>query len=413
MRGAVGDGRGHLAVLGGSSPFTVALVDALAEVRTGIPPQHLVLQGRNLRNAELVRRYAARRLSPVGWSVSIQALPELAIEGAWLIVHQNRYGGTEGRREDEQVAARFAIAPDETLGPAALHGFLHTLQPLRETAALLARSEAWVLNLTNPLSLTTSVLADGGVSRCVGLCELPLVTARRAAARLDVPFDAVAWAHVGFNHRGFIVELREGGIDRIPELATRVVEGEFEGIPGVEIGRLRAIPTKYFRLFLGRRMSDGARAAEVATLRERSLRELEQDPSRFPATLRERYMEWYPQSVVPAIAALSADQESEHVLNLPGRDGLTREVHAAVSRSGIRQHLPPERGRGVAHHLARFEEHERAVLDVARHPGQGTLTRAVELDPLVPPERAKAVADYLGQIFLSRSARSLTKSTDE
>src|SRR5262245_57952451 len=115
MPDAVGGCRPRLAVLGGSSPFTAALVDALADAGIAIPPQELSLQGRNLGNALLVQRYAQHRLEPLGWSVVVEGRLDRAIQGAWLIVHQNRYGGTEGRCEDEEAALRFGIEPDERL----------------------------------------------------------------------------------------------------------------------------------------------------------------------------------------------------------------------------------------------------------------------------------------------------------
>ena len=375
--------RNALAVLGGSGPFTIALVDALAEASTSIPPKRLVLQGRNLHNARLVQRYAQHRLEPAGWSVDVETELGRAIDGARLIVHQYRYGGTEGRCEDEEVALRFGIEPDETLGPAALHRFLRTLPALRETAsALAAHPHAWVLNLTNPLSLTTSVLSGAGV-RCVGLCELPLVTARQAAERLGRPLETIDWDYAGLNHRGFIVKFRAGSVDLIPELADG------------EIATLEAIPTKYFRLLTGRQARGGGRAAEVARVRERALRELEEDPLRVPPSLRERPMEWYREIVVPVIVALCEARGSDHVVNVTGPDGLTREIHAVVSRDGVRPRPIAEPAPGIAHYLAAFEAHERALLDWVREPSRVALSRAVELDPLVPPEKAESVTEYL------------------
>jgi len=73
-----------------------------------------------------------------------------------------------------------------------------------------------VINLVNPLSVATAILAASGV-RCLGVCELPLVTAQHAARVLGVPFASLGWAYDGLNHRGFIHDLTIEGHDQLPD----------------------------------------------------------------------------------------------------------------------------------------------------------------------------------------------------
>ncbi len=385
----------RLAVLGGSSPFTAGLIDAwVAADRSALPPHALLLHGRNAARLSLVARYAQARLEPLGWSVAETTDIDRALDGADVVIHQIRYGGLGGRAQDETLAVSLGIQPDETLGPGALNSLLRMLPGLRETGRKLAARcpDAWVLNLTNPLSVATTVLADEGVSRCIGLCELPEYTAERAARIVGRDTSATQWAYAGWNHRGFIVDLQDNGTDLFPELLQRLDGAPFEGVPAADLVELGAIPLKYFRWVHSQDPPRAGRADAVAAIRRRIFEELEEDPTRSPASLQERYMEWYPLSVVPAVEALSARRERTMVVNRPGPDGLTREHRARVSRRGVEPVAPPPVPDPVRRWLDRFEEHERAVVQVAREPGPKSVLRAMELDPMVSREHASAAA---------------------
>src|SRR5262245_19997625 len=101
--------RDRLVVLGGSSPFTAALIDALADPRAGIPSFDLILTGRNRVHLDRVTAYARGALAPRGWAVGAATDVSRALEGARIVVHQIRYGGMEGRSEDEALASRLGI----------------------------------------------------------------------------------------------------------------------------------------------------------------------------------------------------------------------------------------------------------------------------------------------------------------
>jgi len=356
-----------------------------------------VLQGRDTGNLGLMVRYASRELVPLGWRIECGTDLHALLAGARIVVHQMRYGGLEGRAADESTALRFGIQPDETLGPAALESLLRMRDSLRATARAIAAAcpEAWVLNLTNPLSVVTAVLAEAGVERCIGLCELPFVTMMQAAAILDRPPASMVWRYAGFNHRGFIVTLEAEGTDRLGELVTRLGGGALGGIRGEEIARLRSIPTKYFRLLDPSGIPKGGRAWELAAVRGRIAEQLRSGTEGSPPGLRERYMEWYPRSVVPMIAALRSSEPSEQIVNLRGSDGLVREIHARVSREGIEPRPIPVLEGEVARWTERFAHHENLLLEVARSAGREAIRRALDADPMIPSGIAPAIAEDL------------------
>lgn len=383
-------------VLGGGSPFAAALVEALRDPAAGVRPMELVLHGRTRTPLARMRAYAARRLGPLGWTVRAETELEAALDGAAVVLHQPRYGGMRGRARGEAFCARFGVPADETLGPAALRTAAGLGAAMARTAdALRARCpDAWVLNLTNPLSCATALLAEA-VPRAVGLCELPVCTVAEAAAHFGLSVDEVEWAYAGLNHRGFVVALRHGERDLLAELPARLAGGTIGGVGGNEIAALGALPLKYHRLLLGQPPAPG-RAAYLRGVRAALLREL-RDPSRVPAGLADRPMPWYGQAAVPVLAALTGGPVAHLTLNLYGEDDVVEEVQATVDQDGVHPLPPPAVPPAAAAWLARFREHERAVMRAVRDPSQPRLREALDADPVVPAAMAGRMAEALAR----------------
>jgi 6-phospho-beta-glucosidase len=279
---------------------------------------------------------------------------------------------------------------------------------LRLTAAELecVNPDAVVLNLTNPLSCSTALLASAGVRRVVGLCELPQTTLAQACHLLGVPERDVTWAYAGLNHRGFIYLLDHGRRNLLGELPERLGGATLGGIGADVIRELSALPLKYFALFARRAPRPPRRADFLQVLRDRVLRELEEAPNRTPPSLRLRALDWYGQSVVPVLRALHADAAEPSVVNLPAADGVVRELRATVSRGGIVPDAAPPPPPTVAAWLSRFEEHERRVVTAAAEPTRRSVAAAVEADPLLPEQlRRQAV-----KLILRRLARQREQS---
>lgn len=218
----------RVAVLGGSSPFTCAFFEALADQKVLPEYCHVMLHGRDELSTALV---AARGARVLGDAASVAGTTDLlrALDGATIVVHQVRYHGLEGREEDERLAARIGVAHDETLGPGGLVAAMRLSGALSTLSIQLARHcpDAVVMNLTNPLSISTSLLAAGRAvpgGPVVGICELPLVTATKAASVVGRSVHDVQWSYSGLNHRGFVHDLRHDGRDLLPELIARLTE---------------------------------------------------------------------------------------------------------------------------------------------------------------------------------------------
>jgi len=388
----------RIAILGGSSPFTAGLVDALADPAQRVPAAELVLQGRSREALELLTAFARNRLEPRGWQVSHETNLETAIDGSAVIVHQIRYGGLSGRGDDEHLAAEFGVLADETLGPAGLQAALRSADELRTLANQMERiaPNAWVLNLTNPLSVATALLAERVGAKCLGLCELPWFTVYEACQLLGVPLEEVTWNYAGLNHRGFVYGLQHQGTDLIAKLAALPSDQMVGKIPPATVGEVGALPLKYFRLMLGEEVLHVGRAGALEDLRQEILGELAADLTRTPPSLAKRYMAWYPMSLVPVLSSILNDDGGCHVVNVS--DGaIVRELPVTIRSAGwtpIEQSAPPPR---AAEWIERFAAHELASMNAVHDPRPETIAAALRLDPLTPGSKAAPLAARLSE----------------
>jgi 6-phospho-beta-glucosidase len=388
------------AILGGSSPFTVALVDALAAAHPAVPTGNICLFGRSLDNLDCVGRYATRHLAPLGWRVFTSTELAEALDGADVVLHQIRYGGMAGRARDEAFAVSHGIPADETLGPAGLISAFRTAPGVHDLARRLLQycPDCWVLNLTNPLSLATALISRAGL-RCVGLCELPRVTLHEACRVLGVPAGEVDWSYTGLNHRGFICRLERQRQNLLTDLPRRLGPRTIGGIPATVIAQLSAIPLKYFALLNGGAPKTAPRAVFLTKLQQDILYELRQSVERSPPSLALRDLAWYPEAVVPMLAAIFANDGRVEVVNALNGDHLVVERRARIFSDRWEVLPEPPYSAAVRHWLELFEAHERACLQALLVGKPEDILGALSADPLVPADRAEPLAREISQLL--------------
>jgi 6-phospho-beta-glucosidase len=358
-----------------------------------IPPRELWLYGRNAANLQLIGKFAQAQLSPAGWTVRATTDCPDALADADCVIHQIRYGDMAGREADEELARAHGVPGDETLGPAALCAAIRMVPALRELREMIARCcpAAWVLNLTNPLSIATAVLAWEGKLNCVGLCELPQYTLRQACQILSVSEENVRWSYRGLNHRGFIHELSYDGADGLAILPKVLGNRTIGGITAGQIAELGALPLKYFCCLSGGEVSRPGRVRFLSQLQETILQELRDSPGRSPPSLNARSMEWYGGAVVPMLAAIAGTDKRPVVVNTLQDDGIVWENRAQVAQDQCRVLPSPKLPEPARRWTDRFVAHERCVLAAATDPSEDRIKQALSADPLVPEEKITAL----------------------
>ena len=153
-----------------------------------------------------------------------------------------------------------------------------------------------------------------GVANCIGICELPGVTAGAIAAELNVPIERLSWSYSGLNHRGFLHSLEVNGRDVLPDLLKSLGDRSLFGVPASTIEELDAVPTKYFASMLRQPVRSVNRALELRGLASQILRELKRSVATVPPSLRKRYLEWYRCAVIPLILALHGSDSRREVV---------------------------------------------------------------------------------------------------
>jgi 6-phospho-beta-glucosidase len=309
------------------------------------------------------------------------------LEGAAFVINQMRYGGLDGREAGEQLAERFGIPADETLGPAALLCAISSASAVRETARdIVSRcANAWILNLTNPLSITTALFIREGATRCLGVCELPATTADVVARMLGIGRTDLQWEYVGLNHRGFLYDFSADGRPLHGPILGALPSADLPGVTRDEVDTLRALPLKYFSLLRAPKPT-ARRASVLRDLRTSLLCELAADHTRSPPSLGQRNLDWYAKGVVPLLVALTAGDGRTQVVNLMGRGNVVIETKVEVRANGVAPLEAPRPSPAVESWMARFLTHEHALLEATVAISSHTIANALRLDPLVHPE---------------------------
>jgi 6-phospho-beta-glucosidase len=390
----------RIAILGGSTPFTASLIDALGAVADSLQPMTLVIHGRRVELLQLMTAYAERVLAKNGWSVTSSTDLAESLDESNVVVHQIRYGGLHERSIGELLSARLDVPADETLGPAALYAGIRMTDGLQLLAAGVKAycPQAVVLNLTNPLSSSTAIVQRGLATPILGACELPLYTVLIACRKLNVPPHSVHWAYSGLNHRGFIHHLSYQGRDLLPELVESLGADTIGGITAEEIADLQALPLKYFLLLRsGGHGPTVSRSLYLTELRHHIAEELRANLDSSPPSLAERDPIWYADAVVPLMVALVRACGDDLIVNRAHADGLVYEELAHVSSHGIEPLQAEPAPAPAAAWVKRFVEHESLAVAACLDPSFSTVCAALEADPLVPIGRAQSSARVLLQ----------------
>jgi 6-phospho-beta-glucosidase len=348
----------------------------------------------------LVHQYGKVRLTKAGWHIKTATSAAEALDGASVVLHQVRYGGLAGRELGERLASKVGLPADETLGPAALQTALQMAPHLSQLATNIRRycPGAWILNLTNPMSIAVSVLIGRGVARCVGLCELPLITFREACAFLSLEPEEVEWSYCGLNHRGFIYDLLHEGSDCLPRLVDRLGHRKLGGVDAQQIAELDAIPLKYFSLLCNPGQTGTGRAAFLTSVRNEIADQLRKNPCSFPSAMGKRYMDWYPHAVVPMLASLSTGNGSTEIVNSPLDGKITLEFKARIFADHFEPIQVSRFNPKIKAFIEKFRRHEQATLTAVLSPSRERIEAALRADPLVPERHVAALTDDLCQI---------------
>jgi len=152
-----------------------------------------------------------------------------ALAGADFVVVAISTGGFASMRHDLEIPARYGIRQSigDTVGPGGVFRALRNIPVLVGLARDMEElcPEAWMLNVTNPMTTLCRAVTGQTSIRTVGLCHEITITHLLLSLLLDVSYFDVDMTVVGVNHFPVITDLRLAGADGFARLRS-LVEGD-------------------------------------------------------------------------------------------------------------------------------------------------------------------------------------------
>ena len=394
-----------VAVIGGGSTYTPELIEGLAQRSDRLPIDELLLHDVDAPRLDVVGGLAGRMLRRLAWPGRLDLTTDLdaAIDGASFVLIQLRVGGQAARLSDETLPLPFGTIGQETTGAGGFAKALRTVPvvlDIAERVARRSRSDAWIVDFTNPVGIVSQALLDAG-HRAIGLCNVAIGFQRRFASLLAVRPEEVTLEHVGLNHLSWIRAVRVNGEDRLDEILDRIGDDLARdlGLPVEQIRELRAVPSYYLRYYyrfddvLAEQRSKRSRAQEVMEIEERLL-EMYRDPhlDTKPALLEDRGGAYYSLAAAQLLASLHDGRGDVQVVDtrndgaLPGvPDDTAVELPARIGRDGAHPlpaaPLPP----AMLELVRRVDAFDRLTVRAALSGDRADALRALAANPLVGP----------------------------
>jgi len=426
---------------GGSVQWTPKLVTDVALNET-LAGAELVLHDIDADALDLLARACERIVEQVDGRLRVAATIDRAeaLRNADFVILCVAIGGLRAMRNDLEIPAHYGVhqSVGDTVGPGGLaRGLRHVpfaIQVARDIERLCPN--AWMLNVTNPMTTICRGITRATAVRTIGLCHEVTGVSQHLAALFDVPVDAVTLEVAGINHLPAILRFDAGGrdgLEMVRDLVARrgafafVDEVTLNTVFDVFIDRLAVKLTLFGQLgvlfgagdrhvaeflpgFLaessqrGRRygvvLTDVDQRAEMARLRRAQI-------ERFVAGGSEK-LEHSAEQLAPAMAALAGGPAGRFVVNVPNcgqiddlpRDAVV-ECIAEVDRLGVRPMavgaLPRPAYAVMAPHVARQEAIVEAALTGRREPALAALAT----DPLI--RDPATVAPMLDELLASNA----------
>src|SRR6476646_5214524 len=178
--------------------------------------------------AEFVRH--VNGLQGTGITVSTTTDRRVALEGADYVVVCISTGAFESMRHDLEIPERHGIKQSvgDTVGPGGVMRALRNIPVLVAIARDMEEvcPDAWMLNITNPMTTLCRAVTRETSVKTVGLCHEIAGAQFTLAQILDVDFRSFDLEVVGVNHLPIITALRIDGEDAMDRLREKLADPE-------------------------------------------------------------------------------------------------------------------------------------------------------------------------------------------
>jgi alpha-galactosidase len=333
-----------------------------------------------------------------------------ALDGADYVVVNISTGGFASMRHDLEVPARYGVKQSvgDSVGPGGIVRALRNIPIFLELARNMEElcPDAWLFNLTNPMTTICRSVTRETAVKTVGLCHEIAGVQFFLSQLLDVSFMDMTPTVAGVNHLPFVTKLDVGGDDGLMQLRELL-----DGDPGPKDDLLRhhrvklelfsrfgVLPgagdrhlVEFFPGFLTEDSEWGQRwGVHLTTIEERELGQAHHI-KQFEQMLSADTVSEMPsgEMVAPVIQCFLLDQPGWFPLNIPNRgqvadlpDDVTVESMCIADGKGVRGrdevHLPP----AMAEFLRRVSASQELTVEAAVTGDRDKVFEAMLLDPL-------------------------------
>lgn len=421
---------------GGSVQWTPGLIVDMA-LTESLAGAKLVLHDIDSSALDLLSRAGKRIVNQLNGDLQITTTTDraTALRDADFVILCVSIGGLPAMRNDLEIPERYGVfqSVGDTVGPGGLaRGLRHipfAVRVAREMETLCP--DAWLLNLTNPMTTICRSITRATAIRTIGLChEVDNFRDRHLASLFGAPADRIQVAVAGINHLPVILGLDvdgRNGIDLLKEwledhnvfefvdehdediqdifkdrLAVKL--SLFENL-GVLVGAGDRHVAEFFSGFLNEPSVQGKRYGVVlTTVKHRELlaaarrSRIEAFVGGAPEEMRRSN-----EQLAPVMAALSGGPPARFVVNIPNQGQIsnlpsevTVECVAEIDSLGVRPvavgALSYAAYAVVSSHVARQE----LIVEAALRGQRASALAALVTDPLLrDPETARPMLDAL------------------
>ena len=204
---------------GGSYQWVPKLLIDLANTPS-LQDAEIVLEDVNPEPLPLMSRWVERiaSLRDIGLSVTSTTDQRPALEGADFVVVSISTGGFTSMRHDLEIPERYGIRQSvgDTVGPGGISRTLRNVPVLVGIARDMQEicPDAWLLNLTNPMTALCRAITRETPIKTIGLCHELTMTRFTLSLLLDADFRSINLEVTGVNHlpviTAFDIEGRDG-----------------------------------------------------------------------------------------------------------------------------------------------------------------------------------------------------------
>jgi alpha-galactosidase/6-phospho-beta-glucosidase family protein len=375
-----------------------------------------------------------------------------ALEGADFVVINISTGGFVSMRHDLEIPERYGVrqAVGDTVGPGGVLRALRNIPVFLDIARDVEEQcpDAWLLNLTNPMTTICRALTRETQLKTVGLCHEITITQYLLSLLLGVSFLDLTLTVGGVNHLPFVAAVDVAGDDGLERLRALLADRERcageplarpvpDGLDFVKVSegpdwtkgdilhnwqvklelfnRFGVLPgagdrhlAEFFPNFLTEESGWGERwGIALSTIEDRQ-RDQDAHVAGLDALLAADRVDVMPsgEMVAPVIQCLHLDQSGHFPLNIPNEGqvadlplGSTVESICIVDGGGVRGRDAVSLPAGMAECLRRVSASQELTVDAAVTGDRDTAFSAMLLDPLTSRLGYDAIASMTDEML--------------